>query len=154
MKKLHLSNNRIALLDDCDTHLLNIKKPGWHFHKARKTNGYVAKMINNFDNKGKRKLVYLHHAIMGISNKKLEIDHINGNGLDNRRENLRFVTIRINQQNQYRHRGANKKSPGTVYIRRRNKWKSSIKIMGKIMHLGYFNTEQEAADKYREVADH
>ena len=43
----------------------------------------------------------LHHLIMGKPQKGMVVDHINGDGLDNRKENLRFVTVSENQQNRY-----------------------------------------------------
>jgi hypothetical protein len=73
-----------------------------------------------------------------------EIDHINGNPLDNRIVNLRDVLHRENQQNRKEHRlgrlvGANKV---------RGKWRARAAIGGKMVHLGYFPSEQEAHDAY------
>jgi hypothetical protein len=45
------------------------------------------------------KMVYAHHILMGTSPSGMEVDHINGNGLDNRRANLRFVARRVNAIN-------------------------------------------------------
>lgn len=75
---------------------------------------------------------------------KDQIDHINGDILDNRICNLRIVSNRENQQNQKRHRngflcGATPKG---------NKWQSQIKMNGTKKYLGLFNTELEAHNAY------
>jgi hypothetical protein len=77
------------------------------------------------------------------------IDHINGNRDDNRIENLREVTVRENMQNMKTHREG--KLVG-AHKRKNNKWESHIKINGKIIYLGTFDSDKEASDKYWEAA--
>jgi len=72
------------------------------------------------------------------------IDHINGDKDDNRIVNLRIANNRQNQQNQYKHRQG--KIIGSVAVS--GKWVARIKINGKKIHLGTFNTEREAGDAY------
>ena len=74
------------------------------------------------------------------------IDHINGDTLDNRIKNLRDVTYRRNSQNHKCHRGT--KLPGTYYMKDLNKWRALIRIDGKLIHLGLFETEIEAHEVY------
>lgn len=78
----------------------------------------------------------------------LLIDHINGNRGDNRICNLREVTLRENNQNKKVHRSG--RLVGT-YKRPNGKWSAKIKINLKTLHLGTYETEQEAADKYQEA---
>jgi hypothetical protein len=68
-----------------------------------------------------------------------EIDHINGIKDDNRIINLRSVT---HQQNMW-----NKKNTKGYYLHR-NKWRSIIYLNSKMIHIGHFNTEQEAHQAY------
>ena len=81
--------------------------------------------------------------------KELELDHINRNSLDNRRENLRRCTRKQNMQNRGPHRG---KYKGVSFEARRNKWRATIRLDGHCKHLGYFDCPKKAALKYNEVA--
>lgn len=79
---------------------------------------------------------------------RLLVDHINGDRGDNRKNNLREVSLRENNQNKKVHR--NGRLVGT-YRRPNGKWSAKIKINLKTFHLGTYDTEQEAADKYQEA---
>ena len=76
-----------------------------------------------------------------------ELDHINGDRVDNRIENLRLVTHRKNQQNRIEHREG--KIVGASWRKDLQKYHSTIRIKGKDVHLGYFNTEIEAHRAYK-----
>jgi hypothetical protein len=82
----------------------------------------------------------------------LEIDHINGNKIDSRIENLRIVTKRGNQQNQKRHRAG--RLVGTTYCKEHNYWQSQIVIDKTHIGLGYYKTEQEAHRAYKIACKH
>jgi hypothetical protein len=77
---------------------------------------------------------------------KGKIDHINGNPADNRITNLREVTVRENSQNRKEHR--NGKLVGCHYNKKINKWISRIQLNKKRIHLGYYDTQQEAHNAY------
>jgi len=97
----------------------------------------------------------LYHAIMWIlingtiEDVNTELDHANGNRLDNRIENLRLVTNRENQQNSHKHR--NGRLQGCSLDKRRNKWQARIQINGKQISLGHYDTEPEAHTIYYEA---
>lgn len=74
------------------------------------------------------------------------IDHINGNGIDNRISNLRAVSQRENTLNREYHREG--KIAGGTFHKRLGKWQSKIYIDGKYKHLGTFDSEKEAQDAY------
>ena len=82
----------------------------------------------------------------------LEIDHINGNKIDNRIENLRLVTRRGNQQNQKRHRIG--KLVGASYCKIQGNCESNIKIDKNKIFLGCYKTEQEAHKAYKIACKH
>jgi hypothetical protein len=82
----------------------------------------------------------------------MEIDHINGNKIDNRIENLRLVTRRGNQQNQKRHRIG--KLVGASYCKIQGNWESNIKIDKNKIFLGCYETEQEAHEAYKIACKH
>jgi hypothetical protein len=74
------------------------------------------------------------------------IDHENGDGFDNRPENLRFLTHSQNAQNKDKKEGCTTGSIG-VYLRD-NKWKAYMSVDSKMVHLGTFSNEKEAATMY------
>ena len=89
------------------------------------------------------KIGRLHRYIMGKIPENIVVDHINGNKLDNRKTNLRFATITQNMWNS--------KCKGYCYDKRAKKWKVYLTYEGKVLHFGYFKTEQEAINKRKEV---
>lgn len=74
------------------------------------------------------------------------VDHINGNSLDNRKENLRIATHRENAQNQKKHRSG--KLVGCSYDKQKKKWRAAIRVNGPQKILGCFKTEYEAHQAY------
>lgn len=89
---------------------------------------------------------YLHNKTVVLGH----LDHINGNRLDNRIENLRIATTRQNALNRKRHRDGNLPGCYRHTAKSGNKvgWYASIHINGKALYLGYYQTEQEAHTAY------
>lgn len=88
----------------------------------------------------------MHHYIVGRPMKGFVVDHINGNTIDNRRENLRIVTCKQNSQNQYRHRAG--KQIGVGYMPNIKRWRAYLRTGKKNVHLGCFKTQEEARAAY------
>jgi hypothetical protein len=107
---------------------------------TRKTNGYIS--IALYDNK-KIYQLYGHQFAYYITYGEVvdSIDHINGIKDDNRICNLRSVT---HQQNSFNI----KKAKGYYWDKLKNKWHSQIQLNGKQIHLGLFNTEDDAHNAY------
>jgi len=95
---------------------------------------------------GRQVTCRLHQCIIGHTLIKLHTDHLDGNGLNNQRSNLRFVTNRKNQGNQIVHR--NGKLAGTIWVKSKQRWYARMEINGKSKHLGSFKTQQEAHEAY------
>ena len=95
----------------------------------------------------KGKIVYLHRLLLDAP-KGLEVDHINGCGLDNRRTNLRLATHSQNLKNQ---RSAKRLYKG-VEQRSKNSWTATIWIDYKNIYIGSFRTPQLAALAYNQKA--
>ena len=150
MTEIHLSQGKIAIIDNCDAHLAQYK---WYFGPS----GYASRHFKiTPGRKGKRGMVFLHHAIMGRPLNKMEIDHVNGNRLDCRRNNLRIVTRRENTSNQKCHRGEKPKSSkyiGVHYFKacKSKNWCAKIRLNGKNRHLGLFFNEYDAHLAYQEA---
>lgn len=77
----------------------------------------------------------------------MQIDHINGNRIDNSIENLRIVDYRQNSENREVHRKG--KLPGCSYRKDCNKWQVRIRVNGCRRHIGLYDTELEAYDNYK-----
>lgn len=82
----------------------------------------------------------------------METDHVNGNPLDNRRENLRSCTRTENVHNTRMNHDNKSGFKGVYWNKRAKKWYAQIANNGKHHHLGTFNTAQEAAVAYNAVA--
>lgn len=96
--------------------------------------------------------VYLHRAIC-LAGKGEIVDHINGNGLDNRRENLRIVSRQANKANQkFGLERKTSKYIGVGSVSGRNLFRVSIKVAGKVVTIGYFKNEVDAALAYDKSA--
>src|SRR3990167_10701563 len=97
MKKINLRGkhkNKFALVDDGDFEYLNQFK--WYYCLGKKGHAY----INTYLPTEQHSRPTMPQILLGKAPHNLEIDHINGDGLDNRRNNLRFVTHKHNMLNQ------------------------------------------------------
>jgi hypothetical protein len=124
----------VAVVDDADAAL--VQEFRWFEHRAKSKiylRGYKGPRRNG--------LVYLHHVICRRS-LGLEIDHINGDGLDNRRANLREVDRTHNNANRKCVRGCH-------FEKRTGMWRAEISKNGVRYRLGRFPTMQDARDAYR-----
>lgn len=74
-----------------------------------------------------------------------EVDHVNRDGLDNRRSNLRVVTHAQNLQNKASYRGASSLARGVYWHGEKQRWAAQVGVNGRHHHLGYFTNEDEAA---------
>lgn len=146
MKELHLTKGYSALIDAEDFERLSKKK--WMANvNANQIRAARTEKVN-----GKVKMLYLHHAVLNVDSAILrlngkEVDHINGNPLDNRKENLRIVDHTINMRNTVRH----KNRVGYCFNKRANLWSCYLDSPGKSrQYLGYTKTKEEAELRVRE----
>jgi hypothetical protein len=101
----------------------------------------------------RRPHVLMHRLIMGcVPFDGKIIDHINGDPLDNRKQNLRFCTHSENMHNQKKPKHNKSGFKGVFWDNQKNKWHSVIKINSKIKHLGYFTCIKRAYKVYCEAS--
>lgn len=128
-------------IDEGDLHLL--EEYAWYIIN-KKGSIYITSRHN-------RRTVYLARIIMGDDINYL-VDHINGDTLDNRRENLRYCDKRTNAQNSRSRKGSTSKYKGVSWDRFREKWRAMIKFEGRQIFIGRFDCETEAAKCYNHYA--
>lgn len=140
--KIRLTQNKYAIIDKQNFQWLKFWT--WHF-----VNGYAIATIG-------KKEIPMHHLIyLCKPSKGYEIDHINGDGLDNQRKNLRIATRTQNQQNRKPNKNSTSKYKGVYFDKSRKgfkKWVASIKVNKKLIHLGRYLKEIDAALAYNHVA--
>lgn len=145
--RLKLSQDRVALIDKADYPL--VRDLTWHCHRVPTRRGgdmwYVAAHIPGADNK-----VLMHNVIMQPP-PEMVVDHVNFNGLDNRRANLRLATRSQNTAHA-RSRHGSSEYRGVSWDDSRKMWKASIKRGGRPVSLGVFHSEEEAARAYDAAA--
>lgn len=145
MKLISLTRGKQALVDNEDFEELS--KYSWQANKffrvSRRTSGKRC---------DERHYISMHRYIMGVTDPKVLIDHIDGNTLNNQRSNLRISTNSQNQQNRRKQLKCSSKYKGVSLDKRKEKWSSYIRINKKLKFLGYFHSETEAAQAYNEAA--
>mgnify|MGYP000993593137 CR=1 FL=1 len=132
---IQLTQGKYTIVDSDDFDLLN--RYNWHFQSR----GYACN----------EKLGLLHRFITNCP-KGMVVDHINGDNLDNRKENLRICT---QTQNTFNSKGVDNKTSkykGVYWAKIKTKWKAQIHINKKNTYLGLFDSEIDAAKKYDEIA--
>jgi hypothetical protein len=139
MKEIPLTQGYEAIVDDDDYEdLVQFK---WHIHKDQ-WNIYASHYLPS--GRGQESM---HRRILNAQRGQ-QVDHINHNGLDNRKENLRFCTNAQNQMNQKKHRNCGSKFRGIYWHKGDRAWRTHIKIEGKQRTIGHFKSELEAARAY------
>ncbi|MGE5295665.1 MAG: AP2/ERF family transcription factor, partial [Solirubrobacterales bacterium] len=131
VKRIPLGDGLFALVDAAD--YKEISKHRW-YATYRGRNVYATCFVN-------RKPVYMHRMIMRPRRGYI-VDHKDGNGLNNCRDNLRVCTRRQNQANRRSRHGT---SQFVGVYRHKNGWVAEITSHGRFYYLGYFSDEVEAA---------
>lgn len=141
MKKIKLTQGKYTIVDDEAFEYLNKFK--WCLHST----GYAVRNLPR-DNKP-RKQVLMHRIIIGDI-PGLEVDHIDGNRLNNQKNNLRICNRLQNSLN--RKRQSNNKSGFKGVSFHKGKFRSVIQINKQYIHLGSFGNKIDAFKKYKEAA--
>jgi hypothetical protein len=140
MREIGLSRGMVALVDDSDYDWLNQWK--WHAHKNGPWGWYA---VHNYWEGNKCLSLRMHRLVAGTPD-GYYTDHVNGNGLDNRRANLRICTHAQNQQNRRRDRDQRSSNYKGVYKINDHRWRVRVTDSNGVrVHIGYFCTEQVAA---------
>lgn len=138
MKLIPLTQGKFAMVDDADFEELSRHK--WCVLRAAR-GFYAVRVVWG----SRQKMIYMHRAIMGALPGQ-EVDHIDGNRLNNTRANLRIVD-RAGQARGFQSKriGASSEFRGVSWHTPYNKWRAAIKHEGRQYFLGYFTVEKERA---------
>lgn len=140
-----LQNGMTAWVDDEDWRSLGLDSYTWQAKRHRGDKFYVVANVWRPE-LGRQAGVRMHRLIMGAG-KGQEVDHIDGNRLNNRRSNLRLATNAENQQNTGSRKGSSRHK-GVSWIAARGVWRVAFNWRGKTHFVGYFTDEAEAALAY------
>lgn len=136
-----LSKGKYAIIDREHIHLVEGKL--WN-----EDDGYAVRS----GGKGKPK-IRMHRVLIGCLDKSLVVDHINHDGLDNRKNNLRSCTPSQNSKNRLPDKNGKSKYLGVAFKKKvTDRWIASIYINGKNKNLGTYDTQEEAAIAYDKMA--
>lgn len=142
MKEINLTKGQFAIVDDEDFEQLS--KYNWHCSYY----GYAERA--GLKKKGtKRQIIKMHRVIMDAMPGQ-QIDHINGDKLDNRRRNLRFCTDQQNRYNQ-KIRTNNKSGLRGVHMAK-GRWCVQITAAKRTITIGTFSSKIKAAEAYNAAA--
>lgn len=152
MKKLLLTQNKYTIIDDRDFKKLSQYK--WYAYKHR----YTFYAVRNFRIKsgyGGQRRIFMHQSILPPPQNKI-IDHINGNGLDNRRNNLRLCSFKENCHNRRVGLANSSGYKGVSFHKLNQKWQAQIETskngFRKNNYLGLFDNIKDAAIAYNGAA--
>ncbi len=140
---IKLSKGKCATVDAEDFEGLNKHK--WYIKEGGTDTFYAVRKKGGV-------IVYMHRQLMPVP-KGLYVDHINRDGLDNRKANLRAATHSQNCRNRRKMRGNySSRYKGVHWSEELKKWRANIRIDRKAIHLGYFTDEIEAGRAYDAAA--
>lgn len=146
-----------ALVDESDAALVS----GYHWRRQASKGSKTFYATRSVYENGKWVKAWMHREVMGLPRGKapggLEVDHVNHNGLDNRRSNLRTATPAMNQHNTGRRKETTPNDPrlrygdikrsqyrNVVWNRRDEQWEVRVRFDNKRYYLGTFADEHEA----------
>ena len=144
-KQIPLSKNLFATVDDADYSLVSQYK--WKALRDKST--YYA--LANVKIDGKMTTIRMHRLILGANSGEF-VDHKNGNGIDNRRDNLRLCGYIENNRNRQKRGNFTSQYKGVYRPAGKARWEARIKIDGKPKRLGTFDNEIDAAKAYDDAA--
>ena len=146
-RKIPLTQGRFAIVDPQDYPRLSRYK--WRLCRTKGKNVFYAERSVCLPG-GKYSRILMHRQLIKAPEGYV-IDHINGNGLDNRRANLRLATV---AQNAWNSKKRNPRSgyKGVWFAADKGLWRAAIVCHGKRLHLGYFSSKIDAAKAYDAAA--
>lgn len=145
-RSIPLQNGLEAIVDDEDYE--RVAQLTWHAQEGRST--FYA--VTNMPRDGGGYVTVGMHAIINDTPAGFLTDHRDTNGLNNRRSNLRTATHVENGRNRLPNRCGTSPRKGVYWDKQKRRWRSSIRVNGRLRHVGLFQTEDAAAAAYDQAA--
>ena len=142
MKYIQITKGKTAIVDDEDYD--RISRHPWQADEQRGEFRAVRTSGVGLN----KKHIKMHREVLGISDKKILIDHINRNPLDNRKENLRVCLNAENLWNVGKRKNNTSGYKGVSFCKQTGKYKARFKLSGEEVWVGRFDTAEEAAIAY------
>lgn len=147
-RRIRLSQGKYAIVDPDDYPRLSRYK----WYTAKGSHSFYATRGQWSGKLKKRLTIMMHREILNVP-EGMVADHINHNGLDNRKANLRICTPADNARNaRYPKINTSSRYRGVWYNKQTQKWRATIVVNRKRKQIGYFHNEIEAAKAYDEAA--
>lgn len=143
MKQIELTQGKFTQVDD--ENFIHLNQFKWYAEK--KSNSFYARRSFATES-GRQKKVYMHVEIMDFKG----IDHIDHDGLNNQKSNLRQATTQQNGGNRKKSKNCSSNYKGVSWDKQNKKWQTLIKYNNQAIFLGRFNNEIDAAKAYNEAA--
>ena len=145
-KEIQLSQGKVAIVDDEDFEYLN----QWKWHVIKSDNIFYAKRnIKRYT--GKQTQISMHRLIMN-PDKYMKIDHIDRDGLNNQKNNLRICTNSQNCMNRILHSNNKSGFKGVYFCKQHNKFRARVCINKINKHIGLYIDAKDAARAYNAAA--
>lgn len=143
IKRIQLTNGGETTVDASDYEWLS----QWKWRRQSGSTTHVAYACRPDRSSGKLVNVAMHRVILDAPGGML-VDHVNGNGLDNRRCNLRLATRTQNAINSRMSPTNTSGYRGVYWCKKNKRWQASISVDGKRKHVGCFKAPEDAARAY------
>lgn len=145
MKEIKLTQGKTALVDDADYDFVN----QWKWCAHRNQQRWYAERGEY--STGKCVMIKMHRLLMNTPI-GIVVDHIDGNGLNCQRSNMRNCTNKQNLANRASSKNSSSKYLGVFYHSHRKRWAAALRKDKKKIYLGYFINENDAALAYNKAA--
>lgn len=144
--EIPLTRSMTAIIDLADVHL--VEHLSWHAIPGRVSHYASASIPASM---GGKRNVLLHRFLLSAP-AGMEVDHLDGDGLNCRRGNLRVATTAQNQQNRRISADNTSGLKGASFDRTKKQWQAQIRINGRQTKIGHFNSAEEAHEAYVQTA--